>query len=83
MQYQPIHRLTIPMEEFGIGKNLFIGLSNQPKRRRKTAFNKLRKFLLFADLVQATDTVHSIAKGLDAAGNLTVEVTIGVEHERT
>lgn len=81
MQHQPIRRLSIPMEEFGIGKNLFIGLANQPKRRRKSKFNKLRKFLQFADLVTPQDIVHSIATGLDAAGNLTVEVTIGVEHE--
>lgn len=74
MQTQPIRRLSIPMDEFGIGKNLLNGLSDQPKRARKTRFNKLRKFLVFADLISAKDVVHSISKGLDAAGNLTIEV---------
>lgn len=74
MQTQSIRRLSIPMDEFGIGKNLLDDLSNQPKRVRKTRFNKLRKFLVFAELIGAKDTVHSISKGLDAAGNLTIEV---------
>ena len=74
MQTQPIRRLSIPMDEFGIGKNLLNGLSNQPKRTRRIRFNKLRKFLVFAELIGAKDTIHSISKGLDAAGNLTIEV---------
>jgi len=78
MQTQPIRRLSIPMDEFGIGKNLLNGLTDQPKRKRKTRFNRLRKFLVFAELICAKDTVHSISKGLDAAGNLTIEVAYEV-----
>ncbi len=82
MQTQPIRRLSIPMDEFGIGKNLLDGLSDQPKRARKSRFNRLRKFLVFAELICAKDVVHSISKGLDAAGNLTIEVAYEVaKHE--
>jgi len=77
----PIRRLSIPMDDFGIARNLLVGLAHLPKARRKAKFNKLKQFLKFAGLVTPKDTIHSIAKGLDAAGNLTVEVTIGVEHE--
>lgn len=68
------------MDDFGIAKSLLDGLANQPKRARKTKFNNLKKFLKFAGLVTPQDTVHSIAKGLDAAGNLTVEVTLERGH---
>ena len=72
---QGVIRLSIPIDDFGIARNLLDGLENQPKRARKTLFGNLRKFLLFASTVEAKDTIHSVAKGLDAAGNLTVEVT--------
>ena len=82
MQTQPVLRLSIPMEDFGIAKSLLDNLADQPKRRRKTRFNQLRKFLLFASVIAADDTIHSIAKGLDAAGNLTVEVTLERSREK-
>ena len=79
-QTQVIRRISIPMDDFGIARRLLDGLSDQPKRARKTKFSKLKQFLKFAGLITAQDTVHSIAKGLDAAGNLTVEVTLERSH---
>ena len=78
---QTIHRLSIPMDDFGIARVLLDDLSTQPKSTRKTRFNKLKTFLKVAGLITPQMEVHSIAKGLDAAGNLTVEVTYEVHHE--
>ena len=70
-----VYRVSVPLDDFGIAKNLLDDLENQPKRARKTRFNNVRKFLLFAKVITAKETIHSVAKGLDAAGNLTAEIT--------
>lgn len=82
MQIQPVLLLSVPMDDFGIARSLLDNLADQPKRRRKTRFNQLRKFLLFASVITTDDTIHSVAKGIDAAGNLTVEVTLERGHEK-
>jgi len=75
IQTQLVRRLSIPIEDFGIGRNMLDSLEHQPKRRRKILFNRAKKFMQFAGVIDATTVVHSIAKGIDAAGNVTVEVT--------
>lgn len=75
MQRHQVKRLSIPMEDFGIGRNILDGLEDQPKRTRKVLFNRAKKFLLFAGAISSKMVVHSIATGVDAAGNVTVEVT--------
>lgn len=75
LKHRQVNRLSIPIEDFGIAKHRLNDLTLLTKRKRKTTFNHLAKFIHFSGLLTATDDVLSIAKGLDAAGAITVEVT--------